>query len=178
MPNAQLAVMTYESSTPEFDTLFREHHRLLYRTAFGITGSSADAEDVVQTIFLRLLGREFPPDLKKNPRAYLYRAAVNGSLNTIRSKRRQVQLLEAEALPSPNSDADPDSDADTRKRLLDAISELNTKAVEILMLRYVHGYSDAEIAKMLGTTRGTVAVNLFRMRARLKKLIRTAGEKL
>jgi len=166
---------TRESST-DFDDLFRQHYDLVYRTAYGITGSSEDAEDVLQTIFLRLLGREDSPGLKKNPRAYLYRAAVNVSLNTLRSKRRQVQIADVNALrdTAPTKDA---GDADLRHRLLDAISQLNTGAVEILMLRYVHNYSDAEIARMLCTTRGTIAVSLYRSRARIKKLMRASGEK-
>src|SRR5215813_12844579 len=68
----------------EFDRLFREHYQLVYRTAYGVTGSPEDAEDVLQTIFLRLIGRDVPPDLQRNPRAYLYRSAVNLSLNTVR----------------------------------------------------------------------------------------------
>jgi RNA polymerase sigma factor (sigma-70 family) len=56
---------------------------------------------------------------------------------------------------------------------------LNPKAAEIFVLRHVEGYDNTEIAKMLGTTRGTVAVLLFRARARLKKSIRTRlGENL
>ena len=70
---------------PEFDRLFRDHYALVYRTAYSITGRAEDAEDVVQTIFLRLIRREFPPDLKKNPKAYLYRAAFNVSLSVMRS---------------------------------------------------------------------------------------------
>jgi RNA polymerase sigma factor (sigma-70 family) len=52
------------------------------------------------------------------------------------------------------------------------MTELSPKAAEILILRYVHGYSDAEIAKFLGTSRGTIAVSLFRSRSRLRKVIR------
>ena len=178
MLGGTLVVLTSETSSQEFDELFREHHRLIYRTAFGITGSSEDAEDVLQTIFLRLLGRVFPPDLVKNPRAYLYRAAVNMSLNTIRGKRRHVQLEDAGAIPMTEGEATAPDAGETQRRLLEAISGLNTKAVEILMLRYVHDYSDAKIAQILGTTRGTIAVSLFRSRARLRKLMRAAGEAL
>ena len=173
-----LALVTGETSSPEFDELFRDHHRLIYRTAFGITGRAADAEDVVQTIFLRLLGRAFPPDLKRNPRGYLYRAAVNVSLNTVRSRRRQIQIQDAERIVAIEIQPTSQSEEETQQRLIQAISELNDKAVEILMLRYTQNYSDAEIAKMLGTSRGTIAVSLFRSRARLKKLMRALGEKL
>jgi RNA polymerase sigma-70 factor, ECF subfamily len=178
-----MATITSRSATREpvdheFDEIFRQHYQLIYRTAFGVTGSSEDAEDVLQTIFLRLLGRAIPPDLTINPRAYLYRAAVNVSLNMIRARQRQVQIADVERLPDPARLVDPALDHGTRQRLLDAISRLNTGAVEILMLRYVHNYSDAEIAKLLGTTRGTIAVSLYRSRARIKKLMRQTGEKL
>ena len=53
------------------------------------------------------------------------------------------------------------------------MAELTPKAAEILILRHVHGYSDAEIAEFLGKSRGTIAVSLFRTRARLRKSIRS-----
>ena len=59
-----------------------------------------------------------------------------------------------------------------------ALSELSAKSAEILILRHVHGFSDVEIARLLGTSRGTIAVSLFRSRARLRKSIRAyLGEK-
>lgn len=174
--NVTLAAVTRETDFGEFDELFREHYRLIYRTALAITGKSEDAEDVLQTIFLRLLRREFPPDLKKNPRAYLYRAAVNASLTTLRARRRRLQIHDLDAIQSLYGSRD--SNDDTHARLIDALSHLNASAVELLMLRYFHAYSDSEIAKLLGTTRGSVAVRLFRARAQLKKLMKASGENL
>jgi RNA polymerase sigma-70 factor (ECF subfamily) len=175
MSNAALIDVQGKMSSSEFDELFRAHQRLIYRTAYGITGSSEDAEDVLQSIFLQLIGRKFPPDLKKNPRAYFYRAAVNASLNSVRTKRRHVQIADADQLQSTAAQPEIEPDQIMRKRLLRSIGKLNAKAVEVLMLRYVHDYSDAEIAKMLGTTRGTIAVRLFRSRAQLKRLMRATG---
>src|SRR5262245_11095577 len=74
----------------EFEGLFREHFQLVYRTACVITGSPEDAEDVLQTIFLRLVRRSVLPDIRQNPKGYFYRAAVHLSLDTIRSRRREV----------------------------------------------------------------------------------------
>ena len=52
------------------------------------------------------------------------------------------------------------------------------KAAEIFILRYVRGYSDTEIGGLLGTSRGTIAISLFRTRSRLRKSIRNyQGEK-
>jgi len=157
----------------DFERLFREHHALIYRTARRVTGSPDDAEDVLQTLFLRLLRREIPPDLQKNPKAYLYRAAVNLSLDVVRSRQRHVLTRDAERFEC----AQPDSSSEDERmneRLLAAIAELGPKSAEILILRYVHNYSDREIAQLLGTTRGTIAVSLFRSRSRLKKLIRAS----
>jgi RNA polymerase sigma factor (sigma-70 family) len=56
--------------------------------------------------------------------------------------------------------------------LYEAIAKLKPKSAEILILRYVHNKSDAEIARMLGVSRGTIALRLFRSRARLKQLLR------
>jgi RNA polymerase sigma-70 factor (ECF subfamily) len=156
----------------ELEAIFRAHYRMTYRTAYGVTGSSEDAEDVVQTIFLRLVRREFPPDLKKNPGAYLYRAAVNLALNTIRSKKRRI-LTGVPAPPETGPDvADSDPAEESHRQLYEAVAELTPESAQILILRYVHDYSDAEIAKLLGTSRGTIAVSLYRSRSRLRKLMR------
>jgi RNA polymerase sigma-70 factor (ECF subfamily) len=175
MPTVTACDVTTDPLAQEFEKMFREHYRLVYRTAFGVTGSAEDAEDVLQTIFLRLCRRQCPPDFKKNPRAYLYRAAVNVSLTTIRSRKRHILTGDAEGIESLAYAADSPPGSENQNGFLEAVSALKPKAVEILVLRYVHNYTDAEIAKMLGTSRGTIAVSLFRSRARLKKLMRASS---
>ena len=161
------------SSVQELEQIFKDHYQFVYRTAFTVTGSEADAEDILQTIFATLLRREILPALTKNPRAYLYRAAFNQSLNLIRSRKRHpttgVEVLEKVAA-APSSTVEEELE----KRLYEGIQQLHEGSAQIVILRYVHNYSVAEIAKSLGTTRSTVAVSLFRSRARLKKLILAA----
>jgi RNA polymerase sigma-70 factor (ECF subfamily) len=162
----------------ELEQLFRDYHELVYRTAYSVTGSAEDAEDVLQTVFLRLMRREHPPDLKRNPKGYLYRAAFNLSLNTVQSRRKHVLTDEAEKVEGSAIVSNSEDAEELDRRLYAAIAELHPNAAQILILRYVHNYSDADIANMLGTSRGTIAVSLFRSRARLKKLIRASlGEK-
>ena len=161
------------SLTPEFDEIFQEQAQFVYRTAYGVTGSHEDAEDVLQNLFLRLLRRELSPDIRKNPKAYLYRAAVNLALDTVRARKRQVLIEDAERLETLAPMHDRSVDDELHRRLYEAIAQLKPRAAEILVLRYVHHKSDAQIAKMLGVSRGTIALRLFRSRARLKKLIRT-----
>jgi RNA polymerase sigma-70 factor, ECF subfamily len=158
------------SLTQDFEAFFNEHARFVYRTAYGVTGRHEDAEDVLQTIFLRLLRRNLPPELTENPKAYLYRAAVNASLDSIRLRRRHVLVEDAVLLQVPAVPAD--SAHDDHQWLYRAIAELKPEAAQILILRYVHDKSDAEIAKLLGVSRGTIALRLFRSRARLKRLLR------
>lgn len=163
-----------KSLTDEFDRIFREHYQLIYRTAFGVTGSAEDAEDVLQTIFLRLLRRDLPPDLKQNPKAYMYRAAVNVSLSTIRRRQRQVLTDKAE-LFEMTDDTGSNSPEDLHRRLYAAIAELEPASAQAVILRYIHNYSNPEIARLLGTSQGTIAVRLFRSRIQLRKIVRAQG---
>ena len=155
----------------DFEKLFNEHYPLVYRTAYSITGSREDAEDVVQTIFLRLYRRRELSGLQKNPKAYLYRAAVNAAVSVVRARRRHVLTDDLEQLDRPIDARPASSGTVLQGEFLKALAQLNPSAVEILILRYEHHYSDAEIAKLLGTSRGAIAVRLYRARNRLKKFM-------
>ncbi|PYX51237.1 MAG: hypothetical protein DMG79_03725 [Acidobacteria bacterium] len=64
----------------EFDRVFRAHNGLVFRTAYRITGNAADAEDVSQTVFLRLFRRAASFEAVENEEGFLRRAAVNAAL--------------------------------------------------------------------------------------------------
>ena len=90
----------------ELETLFREHHDQVFRTAYRVTGSAVDAEDVLQTVFLRIMRQE-NRNLSPSPGSYLHRAAINTSLDLMRSRSRSrsvsiedadFELIEARAL--------------------------------------------------------------------------------
>jgi RNA polymerase sigma-70 factor (ECF subfamily) len=160
--------------TQGFEELFREHSQFVYRTAYAVTGNAEDAEDALQTIFLRLVRRDLPPNLKDNPKAYLYRAAVNVSLSILRSRRHLILSGDTHDFESSVPVVQTKDTDDIRERLLsilEAMEESDSAMVEMLILRYVHNYSDADIARMMGKSRGAIAVRLFRARSRLKKLM-------
>jgi len=169
--------VTGQALPEEFEQIYRAHSEFIYRTAYRVTGNSEDAEDVLQTLFVRMLRRDLPPEFHKSPKAYLYRAAVNVALNLIRSRKAMScgGLVDFEDHSSPQASRGEDELQETLRL---ALAELSPKAAEILILRHVHGYTDAEIAKLLGTSRGTIAVSLFRSRARLRRAIRAhSGDK-
>jgi len=177
MPMNAVADVRREPDAQDFEAIFRQLSPMVYRTARALTGRPEEAEDIVQAIFLKLIERELPVVFRKDPRAYLYRAAVNMSLDVLRSRRRFTFTHEVDALESPSA-IKPVFEADHHRRLREALALLSPEAVQILVLRYVHGYSDGDIARLLGTSRGAIGLRFFRVRARLKKLVRgLTGEK-
>jgi len=171
------AVRRSEALPQEFEDLFLEHWQMLHRTAYAITGRRQDAEDVLQSIFVKLLQRGVTPEVRQHPARYLHRMAVNLSLNVLRtSKRRRLVGIDTVEIQASSEEPDDVRERDERhQRLTEALASLKPRALEILLLHYKHDYSDAQIAALLGTSRGTIAVTLFRLRARLRTLMRSAG---
>jgi len=157
----------------EIEKAFLEHHEMVYRAAYRITGNASDAEDVLQTLFLRLVRREWIPDKEFGWPAYLHRSAVNIALDIIRSRARNVGLGDGDSLlenrPDPHH---AHSSAELRQSLTAALAQLNPVWAEIFVLRYIEGYKVQEIATMLKSSKSTVAVTLFRTRSRLRKSMR------
>jgi RNA polymerase sigma-70 factor (ECF subfamily) len=158
------------------ESLFREHYDQIYRTAYRVTGSGSDAEDVLQTVFLRLARREDGLDLSPSPGAYLHRAAINASLDLVRSRAsaKPVSLEDVEAELKTSdafSPAAQHEDRELRRLIQQAVSRLGTTAAEMFVLRYFEGYGNREIAEMLGTSQMVVGVVLHRARTRLRKEI-------
>ena len=155
----------------QLSQLFADHHRRVLIAAYRVTGSMADAEDVAQTVFMRLgAGEGMPP---KNAGSYLYRAAVNGALDLLR--RRKTAAIEpigaAESIASTRLSS-PETQV-TRSELAailrQAVSELPPRAAEMFTLRYIEELGNREIAALMGTSQAVVAVTLHQTRSKLKK---------
>lgn len=101
---------------------------------------------------------------------------MNLSLDLLRARSRRTFTHEADRLESCAATSDGRFDDELHRRLSAALAELSPEAAHILVLRYVHNYSDAEISKLLGTSRGAIAIRLFRLRARLKKTLSARRE--
>ncbi|HEX4952844.1 MAG TPA: sigma-70 family RNA polymerase sigma factor [Thermoanaerobaculia bacterium] len=156
--------------------LFQRHHERIYHAAYRITGSTSDAEDVLQTVFLRLVRRETALDPQGGIATYLHRAAVNAALDLLRAKKRarSIDLAEVEAELESSATDHPDrrsTSNELRAWLRRAVSTLSPRAAEIFSLRYLEGYGNREIAEMLGSSETAIAVLLHRTRARLGRAL-------
>jgi RNA polymerase sigma-70 factor (ECF subfamily) len=169
-------------SSIDLGALFREHYKPIFRIAYRMTGSPSDAEDVLQTIFLRLTTRE-KFSLEPSPRAYLYRAAINASLDLLRQRKRSNSLpldgidLDRAPIFSGGSPEDELVDVELRELLRQAVAKLEGRAATAFVLRYYEGYDNSRIAEILGTSQMVVAVTLHRARTRLRKEIGSYLEK-
>jgi len=153
--------------------LFERHRDVVFRAAYRVMGSAADAEDVLQNVFLRLLRSEETVVVDETARSYLHRAAVNAAVDLLR--RRHAARTDPlddrqERIPDPRPDPAAVADvAALRSRLRAALAELSPRSAEIFVLSCFEGYGNREIARMLGTSWSTVSVSLHRTRARLRK---------
>lgn len=152
------------------ERLFADHKELVFRAAYRITGNSSDAEDVLQTVFLRLLRLAQPPEIR-HLRAYLHRAAVNAALDLLRARKEShhLPLEEHPDIAGETSASSRQESGELRSWLRQALAELNPKWAEMFILRFIEDYSNREIAGMMKTSAAAVAVALHRTRAHLKK---------
>lgn len=154
------------------EQLFHQHHQRVLRAAYRITGNMADAEDVAQSVFMRLVVSDSASiDAAES---YLYRAAINGSLDLMRARRRgnEAPLDGAFEVISSVPESSPErqlTSLELRRWLRHAITQLTPRAAEIFALRYIEELDNREIARMLGTSQVLVAVTLHQARAKLKR---------
>jgi len=161
------------------EALFERHHDRIFRTAYRVTGSPADAEDVLQTVFLRVARGREAAETAENAEAYFSRAAINASLDLLRSRKRSKSValddVEERASVSPlvskDNPASHQEDRELRQLIREAVAKLGTTAGQMFALRYFEGYANGDIAKIMNTSPLVVGVTLHRARTRLRKEI-------
>ena len=159
----------------KLEQLFQQHHDQIFRTAYRVTGNANDAEDALQTVFLRLARRKNELEQMPNPQAYLLRAAINASLDIVRGRNLNQMVSIDDVTPDHFSTSrNPEtqsSDRELRELIQTEISKLSQNSAEMFVLKYFEGYENKEIAQMLGTSHLVVGVLLHRARAQVKKRI-------
>jgi len=161
-------------SARDLEAIFKEHHGMVFRAAYRVTGNAGDAEDVLQTVFLRLVKRDPGAEPVGNISSFLHRAAVNAALDLVRARQnvRNIPLDELEPVLAEGAHRGPDrlqGSGEIREWLRLALGRLNPRIAEMFALRFFEGKDNPEIAQLMNTTPGTVAVTLSRTRDRLHK---------
>lgn len=169
---AEVERQTEEGAAMDLRSLFEEHHRAVFYAAYRLTGSVADSEDVLQTVFLRMASRDDPSLPLESSAAYLKRAAVNAAVDILRRRKAAPDSLHLvpEAF-SGNGKAERDLLADRqalRDWLRSAVGRMSQRMAEVFALRFLEGYGNSEIAGILNTSENTIAVTVHRLRAQLK----------
>ena len=140
------------------------HGDTVYRLALCRMQNIADAEDVYQDVFLRLLQQTADWD-DEHLKAWLIRATLNRCADLHRFRLRRP-VLALEEIPDMAASGDP-KDAE----LWDAVARLPEKLRTAVHLHYAEGYSTEEIAALLGVPAATVRTWLHRARRQLKDLL-------
>jgi len=161
-------------SVDNLERVFRESHAAVFRAAYRVTGNASDAEDALQTVFLRLLKRDAAADAVENMPSFLRRAAVNAALDIVRSRQviRNIPLDELEPVLAEPAHRRPDrlqASSEIRDWLRGALARLNPRIAQMFALRFFEGKDNPEIARLFNTTPGSVAVTISRTRDRLEK---------
>jgi len=150
--------------------LYRRHSGKIYGLALRLSGSPADAEDVVQDTFMRAfrnLGK-FRRDSSFG--TWLYRIAVNRTHDIINKRKPSLPEIEVATEPSQTK-------AIMGKRLEKALGKLPLGYREVLVLHDVLGMKHSEIGQVLGIEAGTSKSQLHKARANMRQMLTSAREK-
>jgi RNA polymerase sigma-70 factor (ECF subfamily) len=169
-----LAVRAGKGDAAAFGALYDRYVDAVYRYVYYRVRNDADAEDLVSDVFMRAL-RAIP---RYEPRvaflAWLYRIARNAVIDRARRSRTQISFEDALAHPGVDQVVEPEeailalSDKDSVRK---ALAKLTPLQQEVIVLRFVEGYSTQEIADLVGKREGTVRGIQFRALEALRTLI-------
>ena len=168
MASPQVCEPIEMTSTPVlagFAELYERHYEAVFRAAMRVTGNPADAEDVLQTVFLRVLSQGEATEADRRPAAYFRRAAVNASVDLLRRRASHGETVYDDQ--APRDGVEPP--LLLKERLRRAIAAIDSEDATLFLLRHVEGLSNEELAGMFQLEKNNVAVRLHRIRRRLQK---------
>ncbi|QNI30709.1 RNA polymerase sigma factor [Alloacidobacterium dinghuense] len=172
----QPVLKTREDVSEIITALVAEYSTTLYRVAYSVTRNAAEAEDIVQETFLRVLRHQNKLGEIRDARVWLVRIAWNLALDR---KRRSKSRPETEdiadlvrTLPSAERRAD-DAVISTQEhaRVLALIDQLPAKERQALLLSALEELSTTEIASICSTTESSIRSRIFRARRELAELL-------
>jgi RNA polymerase sigma-70 factor (ECF subfamily) len=190
-PEAELTLIENlrRSDPAALETLMERYASRVYRLAYGITKNEADAEEVVQDVFLSVFRKIDRFEGRAGLWTWMYRVTVNASLIKRRGKRAEMEVLLEDWLPTFAEDghragdramlladwsATPEEEllsGETRALVRRAIDRLPDHYKLVLLLRDMEELSNEETADVLGETIGSVKTRLHRARMALREQI-------
>lgn len=152
----------------EAERLVNTYADLILRLSYTYLSHTHDAQDICQTVFLKLIERRPAFASSEHEKAWIIRTAVNLCKDHLKSgwRRATVALDAAEAVPAP---------AEEEGSLLSAVNLLPPKYRTVIYLYYYEGYAAREIAQLLGEKPATVSTQLNRGRQQLRTLLESEG---
>ena len=148
----------------EAERLVHTYSDLILRLSYTYLKSTHDAEDICQTVFLKLLTGGPAFDSPAHEKAWIIRTTANACKDVLRSAFRQ-RTVALEAAASAAAPEAPDSE------VLEAVMELPENYREAVYLHYFEGYSIREIAALLGRSEAAVSAHLSRGRHKLRDVL-------
>lgn len=152
-----------------FAELVLRYQRPIYNASVSVLRRTEDANDVVQIVFLKVWEKLDEYDSQYKLFSWIYRIALNESLNLLRRNGRE-EPLEDETNIADNESANPEWQADeaqTSKKIQSTLMKMSTNDRIVLTLRHFSDFSYQEIANILDIDEKTVKSRLFSARQRL-----------
>jgi RNA polymerase sigma-70 factor (ECF subfamily) len=169
------------SASRSFEDLFLEHWSSIYRLLVLVIRDPAEAEDLALETFFRLYRQPPKNSERSNPGGWLYRVATNLALHSIRSYKRRVQYEMAAGKDALETAPDYQP-AEIFERKEDhsptrlALSKMNPRRAELLVLRYFSGMPYKGIAKAMGLSPTSIGPLLLRAEREFEKLYRALDQ--
>lgn len=149
-----------------FTRAVEQYQNSIYRLALHTLGSGADAEDVVQEVFLRLFRRDEAFESEEHLRRWLLRVGANLCRDVLKSPWRRRRSPLPESLPAPAFERED------QRALYEAVMALEEKYRTVLYLFYYEDLPVKDIAALLGLRTSAVTTRLSRGRERLKAALK------
>jgi RNA polymerase sigma-70 factor (ECF subfamily) len=172
-PDESLIERCREGDGTAFAALVHRYHRPIYNAAFRVLGNADDAADITQVVFMRVTERLDDFDSRYKFFSWIYRIALNESLNLAR-KRGREEPLDDEAELAAHRDSDPawnTDQAELTERIQKALLGMSVDDRAVLTLRHFSDCSYREMSAILDIAEKTVKSRLFAARRRLRELL-------
>ena len=158
-----------------FESLYRTHAKRIYSLAYRFAGNAAEAEELLQDIFLQVYRKLSSFRYEAALSTWLHRLAVNRCLDHVRSRAARQGAATEPLVEDTTSPTGTAAGPITRIDLERAIAQLPDGCRMAFVLHDVEGYEHREVAERLGIAVGTSKSQVHKARLRLRRILRGTG---